>query len=212
MQFQRATTTLDSYTMELKARVQLCEILVLRVGSTEAAAKFLSEEDGIDMSNTSNFNTQKYYIDKSEVQFQAAMHFNGINNVIYKGLKDEVKNNWSVQGYNNFPKTISDTINKADNFIDPKTGVKASNSQCLDFMQQGEESRDKIGKGRGNPVCGQGGWGQILQLNNMLVGMMIAEIQTRLLKMVYTVVVRQIISYTFLQTSTRSRDQRSISR
>ena len=160
MQFQRATTTLDSYTIELKARVQLCEILVLRVGSTEAAAKFLSEEDGIDMSNTSNFNTQKYYIDKSEVQFQAAMHFNGINNVIYKGLKDEVKNNWSVQGYNNFPKTISDTINKADKFIDPKTGVKASNSQCLDFMQQGEESRDKIGKGRGNPVRGQGGCGQ----------------------------------------------------
>ena len=50
------------------------------------------------MPNTSNANKCKSYINKSEVQFQVAMYFNGLNNVIYKGLKTEVKNNWSVQG------------------------------------------------------------------------------------------------------------------
>ena len=58
------------------------------------------------------------------------------------------------------PKTISDTINKLDTFIDPKTGVKASNSKGLAFMKQGKEYSDKGGKGRGGPGCGQLGRGK----------------------------------------------------
>ena len=89
--------TLDYCNTDFKARVNLCESLGLRVGDTDAAEKVVSEEDIIDMANPSNTNKWKSYIDKSEVQFQAAINFNGFNNVIYKGLKVEVKNNWSVQ-------------------------------------------------------------------------------------------------------------------
>ena len=88
------------------------------------------------------------------------MDFNGSNNVIYKEFKSEVKNNWSVQGVDNFSNTISETINKADAFIRPKLGVKASDSKFLAFMQQGERSSDKGVKGRGVPDCAQGGRGQ----------------------------------------------------
>ena len=152
--------TLYTYIIEFKAIVQLCEALGLRVSATEAAAKVAAEEDGIDMSNPSNANKWKYNIDKSEVHFQATMHFNGLNKIIYNGLKSEVKNNCSVQGVNNFPKNIIETIMKADTFIDPKTGVKSSDSQGLAFMQQGEKYSDKGGKGRGGAGCGQGGRGQ----------------------------------------------------
>ena len=61
-----------------------------------------------------------------------------------KGLKYEINNNWSVQGVNNAPNATSETINKADKFIDHKTGVKARDSQGQAFMQQGEESQDSI--------------------------------------------------------------------
>ena len=87
------------------------------------------------MFNPSNANKWKYYIDKDKEQFKVAMHFNGLNNVLHKGLKDEVNKNWSVQGVNNAPKNISQTINKVDTFIDTKTYVKVSYSQGLAFMQ-----------------------------------------------------------------------------
>ena len=156
---QRATMTLDAYTTESKARVQVCEALGLRVGATEVAVKVLAEENRIDMSKSSNANKWKYYIDKSKVQFQKAVHLNGMKIFIYKGLKAEVKTNWSVQGVNKVPKTISDAINKSDNFIDSKTGVKARDGQGLDFMQQGEESSNKLGKVHGGRGHGQGGHG-----------------------------------------------------
>ena len=60
----------------------------------------------------------------------------------------------------NVPKNISETIKKSDTFNDHKTGVKARDSQGLDFMQQVEESSDKGGKGRGGPVHVQVGCGQ----------------------------------------------------
>ena len=154
--FQRDTINLDAYTTEFKAIVQVCEAFGLRAGATEAAAKLVAEDDGINMSNTSNANKWKCYIDKSKERFQAAMHFNGLNNVIYKGPKAEVNNNWSVQWVNNTPKTISETIKKADTFIGTKTGYNASESKGLDFMQQDKESSDKGGKGRGGTGRGQG--------------------------------------------------------
>ena len=57
---QRATMTLDAYTTESKARVQVCEALGLRVGATEVAVKVLAEENRIDMSKPSNANKWKY--------------------------------------------------------------------------------------------------------------------------------------------------------
>ena len=57
-------------------------------------------------------------------------------------------------------KTISEKIKKSDTFIDLKTGIKSSDSQDLASMQQGEESSDKVGKGRGDPGRGQGVRGQ----------------------------------------------------
>ena len=50
---------------------------------------------------------------------------------------------------NNTPKTIRETIKRADTFIDTKTGVKTSDSQGLDFIQQEKEYIDEGGKGRG---------------------------------------------------------------
>ena len=143
--------TMDEYTKYFKARVKLCEALGLRVGAAEAASIVVSEE---------YVNKWKSYIDKYKVHFQAAIHFNGLRNVIQKGLKDEVKNNWSVQGAKNSPNTISETIKKADNFIVPKIGIKVGDSPGLDFMQQGKESIDKGGQGRCGPGRGQGGRGQ----------------------------------------------------
>ena len=77
-----------AYTTEFKARVQVYDALVLRVGCTEAAAKDVAEEDGINMSNPSNANKWKSYIDKFELQFQEDINFIELNKVIYKGLKD----------------------------------------------------------------------------------------------------------------------------
>ena len=81
--------TLYSYTTELNSIVQVCEALDLIVGTIEVEAKVVSEEDKIDMSNPSNANKRKLYIDRDEVIFQSEMHFNGLNNVIYQGLKSE---------------------------------------------------------------------------------------------------------------------------
>ena len=89
--FHRATMNRYAYTTEFKARVQVYDALVLRVGCTEAAAKDVAEEDGINMSNPSNANKWKSYFDKDEVHFQEAMHFTGLNNIIYKGLMAEVR-------------------------------------------------------------------------------------------------------------------------
>ena len=108
------------------------------------------------MYNPSNANKWKYYIDKDKVQFQAATNFNGMNIIIYKGLKAEVKDDFLVQGVNNVPNTISETTNEEDTFIDTKEGVNARNSQGLAFVQQGKESNDKGGKGCGGPGSGQG--------------------------------------------------------
>ena len=85
--------TLDAYTKYFRSRVQLYEALGLIVGATDARDKVVAQEDIIDVSNSSNANKWKSDIDKSEVQFQAAMYFNGLKNVIYKGLKAKVKNN-----------------------------------------------------------------------------------------------------------------------
>ena len=108
------------------------------------------------MSNPSNANKWKSYIDKFELQFQEDINFIELNKVIYKGLKDQVNNNWSVKGVNNVPKTIGETIKKSDTFIDSKISIKASDSQGLAFIQQGEKSSDKGVKGRGGSVRGQG--------------------------------------------------------
>ena len=81
-----------------------------------------------------------------------SIHFNGPNKVVCKGIKTELKNNWSFQGVESSPKTIIETIKKSDTFIYPKTGVNASESQGLNVMQQGEEYSDKGGKGRGGPA------------------------------------------------------------
>ena len=74
----------------------------------------VDEEYRIDMSNPSNANKWKYYMDKAKVQFQVDMNFNGLEKVIYKGLENEINNNWSVQGVTNAPNNISETTNKSD--------------------------------------------------------------------------------------------------
>ena len=174
--------TLDSCNTDFKARVKLCESLGLRGGDTDAAEKVVSEEDINDMANPSNTNKWKSYINKSKVQFQVSIHFNGPNKVVCKGIKTELKNNWSFQGVESPPKTIIETIKKSDTFIYPKTGVNASESQGLNVMQQGEEYSDKGGKGRGGPALAMVKEDAVsLQPNNMGVETLIAAIQTPVL-------------------------------
>ena len=174
--------TLDSYAIELKSIVQLYEALDLRLGANESSANVVAEEDGINISNPSNTNKWKSYINKSKVQFQVSIHFNGPNKVVCKGIKTELKNNWSFQGVESPPKTIIETIKKSDTFIYPKTGVNASESQGLNVMQQGEEYSDKGGKGRGGPALAMVKEDAVsLQPNNMGVETLIAAIQTPVL-------------------------------
>ena len=63
--------TLYSYTTELNSIVKVCEALDLIVGTIEVEAKVVSEEDEIDMSNPSNANKRKLYIDRDEIIFQS---------------------------------------------------------------------------------------------------------------------------------------------
>ena len=163
------------------------------------------------MSNSSNANKWKYYIDKSKVKIQADMHCNVLNNIVYKVLKAEIKNNYSVQGVNNVPKNISDTIKKAIPLLipiqlsSPET-VKASPS-CKNTM---------------NPVNNQV-WDVLvmsgvkynvfsIKLNKMGVLMLISAIQTPVLQMVANILVRQNIFYILAHTSPRIREHKSISK
>ena len=63
------------------------------------------------------------------------MHFKGRNNVIYKGIKAKVKNDWASNGLNSVPYSVPKIIKKADAYINPKTGQHTTARQSLVFLQ-----------------------------------------------------------------------------
>ena len=72
---------------------------------------------------------------QAATQYQVAVHLNALNNVIYKDIKANVKNNWAINSLNSVSCSINEAIKKADAYVDPKTDQHATNSQGLAFTQ-----------------------------------------------------------------------------
>jgi len=98
--FQRKENILEIFTSKFKVRVQACEPFDLNIGATKAAAIILAVEDGVDFRNTTNKEKWTSYVTQATTQYQASIHFNWLNNVIYKRIKAKGKKNWAINGLN----------------------------------------------------------------------------------------------------------------
>ena len=56
------------------------------------------------------------YIKQGQQRYLAALHFEGLNNVFYSELKQEVHNGWIVHGTDTTPKTIEQTLLMCDKY------------------------------------------------------------------------------------------------
>ena len=103
------------------------------------------------------------YIKAGQQQYLATLHFEGLNNVQYSDLKQEVHNGWIVHGTDTTPKTIEQTLQmcvkyrkKGRQYIMP---IKSEDGVAC--VQQGSVSAPIIGKG-GKPItcfhCGENHW------------------------------------------------------
>ena len=54
------------------------------------------------------------YIKAGQQQYLAVLHFEGLNNVQYSELKQEVHNGWIAHGTDTTPKTIKQTLQMCD--------------------------------------------------------------------------------------------------
>ena len=56
------------------------------------------------------------YIKQGQDQYLAALHFEGLNNVVYYELKQEVHNRWIVHGTGTTPKLVKHTLQMCNKY------------------------------------------------------------------------------------------------
>ena len=90
----------------------------------------------------------------------ATLHFEGLNNVQYSDLKQEVHNGWIEHGTDTTPKTIEQTLQMCDKYRQkgPQYTVPVKSEDRVAYLQQRRVSKPILGKG-GKPIkcfhCGE---------------------------------------------------------
>ena len=112
--FQKKDWTLDEYTREFQARLEVCKEIGSAPGQDAESARIVARADGEDYDalagNQDNIERMKGYLAAGQKQYLAALHFEGLNNVHFSELKQEVHNGWIVHGSDTTPKTIEQTL------------------------------------------------------------------------------------------------------
>ena len=136
--FQHNTLSDDDSRRQFKARVEVCEAAGLSPGATEAAGNIVAEEDNIKTSSLT-VDKLKEYLKNGAIQWRATLHLSGINNKSYVALNQSVKNTWLTQQVNAVPKSYTETVKLAEQFVEPNTRKRVSTSMKpgMAFMQTG---------------------------------------------------------------------------
>ena len=118
--FQKKDWTLDEYTREFQARLEVCEEIGSSPGQDAESARIAARADGEDYDalagTPDNIERMKGYLAAGQKQYLAALHFEGLNNVHFSELKQEVHNGWIVHGADTTPKTIEQTLVMCDKY------------------------------------------------------------------------------------------------
>ena len=118
--FQKKDWTLDEYTREFQARLEVCEEIGSSPGQDAESARIAARADGEDYDalagNQDNIERMKGYLAAGQKQYLAALHFEGLNNIHFSELKQEVHNGWIVHGSDTTPKTIEQTLVMCDKY------------------------------------------------------------------------------------------------
>ena len=93
MCFQKKDQSLEDYTKEFKMRLQVIETLGILVGEDNTTVKLICAKEGLDwmmvLSNQAKLNE---YRKKMKERYAAVLHFNGLNLIAYRSLKNKIKN------------------------------------------------------------------------------------------------------------------------
>jgi hypothetical protein len=114
--FQKKEWSLDKYTREFQARQEVCQEIGSSPGECLESARLAAKAEGVNYDNLARNNAledveaKKGYIRAGQKQYLAALHFEGLNNVHFADLKQEVHNGWIVHGIDTTPKTIEQTL------------------------------------------------------------------------------------------------------
>ena len=96
--FQKKEWSLDEYTREFQARHEVCEEIGSSPGECLESARLVASANGVDYNELARSDTpedveaRKGYIKAWQKQYLVALHFEGLNNVYYADLKQEVHN------------------------------------------------------------------------------------------------------------------------
>jgi uncharacterized protein CbrC (UPF0167 family) len=164
--YQKKDWSLDDYTREFVARQEVCEEIGSTPGKCLESARLAviadgenydtlaGSEDADDMAAT------KRYIKVGQQRYLAALHFEGLNNVFFSELKQEVHNGWIVHGTDTTPKTIEQTLQMCDNYRQKgrQYSMPIKSEDGVACVQQGNVSGPLLNRG-GKPIkcfhCGE---------------------------------------------------------
>ena len=134
--YQKKDWSLDDYTREFIAREEVCEEIGSTPGKCLESARLASIADGENYDtlagsdDADDIAATKRYIKVGQQRYLVALHFEGLNNVFYSELKQEVHNGWIVHGTDTTPKTIEQTLQMCD-----KYRQKGGSTRCPSRMR-----------------------------------------------------------------------------
>ena len=164
--FQKKEWSLDEYTREFLARREVCEEIGSTPGKCLESAQLTAIAEGKNYNTLRGSNNEddmaaiQGYIKTGQQQYLAALHFEGLNNMQYSELKQEVHNGWIVHGIDTTPKTIEQTLQMCDKFRQKgrQYNMPIKSEDGVACLQQGRVSGPILSKG-GKPIkcfhCGE---------------------------------------------------------